>query len=68
MCWSRTVAALNCGADSISIFYIYSAVESRSFKYSHFSEKREYLLIYLVKVRVYGTWIILGLYVKLALL
>jgi hypothetical protein len=54
-----TDAAFICATDFISIFYINFAGESASFKNSHFSEKCEFLLIFLLKVRVYGTYVIL---------
>lgn len=50
-----TDAAFICATDFISIFYINFAGESASFWNSRFSEKCEFLLIFLLKVRVYGT-------------
>ena len=54
-----TGAAFICATDFISIFSYLYCRKSLSFINSLFSKKCEFLLIFLLKVRVYGTYVIL---------
>lgn len=54
-----TGAAFICATDFISIFSYLYCRKTLSFVNSHFSKKCEFLLIFLLKVRVYGTYVIL---------